>query len=170
MASLDTTRINDYHCIANVTMHSVADASGSYRKAQASTPMAHLTSKLLFAAACFAAVASSATGAPEKRGAPEKQPAPQKQADKSAVIGQPVALVVRPEAIHLAGPRDMRQLLVTGRYADGSERDLTRFCEYHAENPTLVNIAGGAFLQPQAAGETALIIEAGGQTARVPVV
>ena len=78
--------------------------------------------------------------------------------------------MVQPETIRLAGPRAMRQVLVTGRYADGSERDLTSFCDFRVENPALVNLARGGFLQPQAAGETALFVDAGGKTARVPVV
>src|SRR5262249_52379044 len=81
----------------------------------------------------------------------------------------PLSLVVQPDTIRLAGPRAMRQVLVTGLYGDGSERDLTSFGDFRAENPALVKIGRGGFLQAQAAGETALVIEAGGQSARVPV-
>lgn len=125
--------------------------------------MKHLTSKLLFAAACFA-TEWFVTGASLAAGAPEKQ------AEKTAYVGHPVALVVQPEAIRLAGPRAMRQILVTGRYSDGSERDLTNVCELQAETPDLVKISRGGLLRPQAAGETALVIQAGEQTVRVPVV
>src|SRR5207244_2160541 len=81
-----------------------------------------------------------------------------------------VSLMVWPETIRLAGPRAMRQVLVTGRYGDGSERDLTSFCDFRVEHPGLVKIGRGGFLQPQAAGETALVVQAGAQTAHVPVV
>lgn len=121
--------------------------------------MKNVTSMLNSAAVWFLTAASlAAAGVPEK------------QAEKAACIGQPVSLVVQPETIRLAGPRAMRQVLVTGRYADGSERDLTSFCDFRVENPGLVKIGRVGFLQPQAAGETALVVQAGAQTAHVPVV
>jgi len=126
--------------------------------------MKFLTSRLLLAAAWSLTTTALASAAPGKADGPEKL------TEKAACIGSPVALVVRPETIRLAGPRAMRQVLVTGRYADGSERDLTSFCDFRAENPALVRIGRGGFLQPQAAGETALVVEAGQQAARVPVV
>src|SRR6266404_1799138 len=132
--------------------------------------MRHRTSTLLFAAAWLVMAAAVVAGEPEKLGAPQKSGAPERQADKAASVGHPVSLTVRPESIRLAGPRAMRQVLVTGRYRDGNERDLTSLCEYRSENPGLVNIARSGLVTPQAAGETALVIEAGQQTARVPVV
>jgi hypothetical protein len=125
--------------------------------------MNHLSSKRPFVSAWFVlswlGLAASLPAA-----------APDKQAEKAAYIGHPVALAVSPEAVHLAGPRDMRQILVTGRYSDGSERDLTNSCEVRAETPDLVRIGKGGLIRPQVAGETTLVIEAGEQTARVPVV
>src|SRR5947209_20616285 len=53
---------------------------------------------------------------------------PPGEGEKAAVIGQPVSLSVRPELIRLSGPRAMQQVLVTGRYGNGAERDLTPFC------------------------------------------
>lgn len=95
---------------------------------------------------------------------------PSKLPEKTAYVGHPVSLVVSPETVQLAGPRAMRQLLVTGRYPDGSERDLTSFCELRAENPGLVKIARGGLLQPHTSGKTELVIQAGEQSIRVPVV
>ena len=90
----------------NVRIH-LADCHGPVQDS-----MKHLTSKLLFAAGWFLTAASlAAAGAPEK------------QAENAAYIGQPVCLVVQPETIRLAGARAMRQILVTGRYSDGSERE-----------------------------------------------
>jgi hypothetical protein len=129
-----------------------------------------LTSRFVFAAAWLVTAATVGADAPENQGLRQKQGAAAKQADNAASIGKPVSLVVWPETIHLEGPRAMRQLLVTGRYSDGSERDLTRFCEYRLENPALVKVGRGGFLQPQASGETVLVIQAGDQTAHVPVV
>jgi hypothetical protein len=126
--------------------------------------MKDLTSTFLFAMAWVVVAASLFAGEPATHRASTQQ------TDKAAIVGQPVALVIRPETIRLVGPRDMRQVLATGRYADASERDLTSFCEYRAENPAVANIARGGFVTPQTAGETMLIIEAGGQTARIPLV
>lgn len=125
--------------------------------------MKHLTSKLNFAAASFSltwfvSAASLAVGEPEK------------QPEKSAYVGHPVSLAVWPDSVRLIGPRAMRQILVTGRYSDGSERDLTSFCELKAETPDIVRVGQGGLIRPQAPGETALVIQAGEQTARVPVV
>src|SRR5437763_1646986 len=55
------------------------------------------------------------------------------EAEKAAVIGQPASLVVQPETIRLSGPRATQQVLVTGRYRNGTERDLTPFCDFGAE-------------------------------------
>jgi hypothetical protein len=92
------------------------------------------------------------------------------EAERAAVIGQPLGLSVQPETVRLSGPRAMQQLLVTGRYADGSERDLTPFCLLSAEVPGIVTIGHGGFLQPQKDGQTTLIVQAGSCTARVAVV
>jgi hypothetical protein len=90
--------------------------------------------------------------------------------EQSAVVGRPLSLVVQPETIRLSGPRAMRQLLVTGRYADGTERDLTPFCLLRAEVPGVVSIGQGGFLQPDKNGRTTLVVKAGACTARIPVV
>lgn len=95
---------------------------------------------------------------------------PVDQTAKAAYIGQPASLLVQPETIRLSGPRAMRQILVTGRYHDGRERDLTNICEIDAEGPDVVRISRGAFLQSVAAGETTLVVQAGEVSVRVPVV
>ena len=120
--------------------------------------MKHLTSNLLFAAAWLFTAVSWAGSLPEK------------DVDQAAYVGQPVSLVVQPETIRLAGPRAMRQILVTGRYSDGSERDLTSFCEMKLESPDLAKVSRGGLLRAQKAGETVLVIQAGERTARVPII
>ena len=120
--------------------------------------MKPLTSKLVFVIAWLATAIAVAADSPEK------------QSDKAAFVGHPVSLVVQPETIRLAGPRGMRQILVTGRYSDGSERDLTHFCELKVEAPDLVKISRGGLLRPQKVGETVLVIQAGERTARVPII
>src|SRR4051812_39984077 len=59
------------------------------------------------------------------------------------LIGQPTALEVKPAAISLNGPRAGQQLVVTGKYADGTVRDLTAFAAYSNETPDLLETAGG---------------------------
>ena len=55
-------------------------------------------------------------------------------------VGSPTALAVHPESVTLAGPRSAQQVVVTGRYADGTERDLTPFAEWQAEAPDVVEV------------------------------
>ncbi|MBI1916966.1 MAG: DUF1553 domain-containing protein [Planctomycetes bacterium] len=95
---------------------------------------------------------------------------PPGEAEKAAVIGQPVSISVRPAMIRLSGPQAMQQVIVTGRYGDGAERDLTPFCALSAEVPDVVTIGPGGFLQPRKDGRTVLVVQAGPRTARVPVV
>src|SRR5262245_37203754 len=78
----------------------------------------------------------------------------------SAKVGQPVSLVVQPESIRLSGPRAAQQLVVTGRYADGTERDLTPFAFVTVESPDIVAIRPGNFLESHKDGKTTLIVRA----------
>jgi hypothetical protein len=94
---------------------------------------------------------------------------PTDPAAKAALVGQPTALVVQPANITLAGPRAVQQIVVTGRYGDGSARDLTHFCNLSLEANDVASLSDG-FLQPLKNGTTALVIKAASQVARVPVV
>ena len=89
---------------------------------------------------------------------------------KAAVIGQPVSLQVQPEAVRLSGPRAVQQLLVTGRYADGSIRDLTHLCEINVHDDDVCSVALGGFLQARKNGNSSLVIRAAAQSIKVPVV
>jgi hypothetical protein len=88
---------------------------------------------------------------------------------KAALVGNPTALLVQPATITLNGPRSMQQIVVTGRYADGSVRDLTPFCELTLEQADVAAIGELSFLTPRKNGTTTLVLKAGGQTARVPL-
>ena len=75
--------------------------------------------RLQKASACYAAlltVALAVTAAPSRAASPANPD------DKSDLAGKPVALMVQPEAITLTGPRAVQQVVVSGRYADGSLR------------------------------------------------
>jgi hypothetical protein len=93
---------------------------------------------------------------------------PADPAKQAAVIGQPTALLVQPETITLAGPRIRQQIIVTGRYADGSVRDLTPFCSLSCAED-LVVIGDEGYLQPKKNGAGTLVVKAGAQTVRVPL-
>lgn len=94
---------------------------------------------------------------------------PDSPAARAQLIGPPVALQVQPEHVHLNGPRSTQQLLVTGRYADGSLRDLTGVCTWKIADNQLIEITPRGSLSGAADGKTDLMIEVGGLTARVPV-
>jgi hypothetical protein len=88
----------------------------------------------------------------------------------AARVGQPISLMVHPSTVHLSGPHAMQQLIVTGRYADGAERDLTPFCSIRAKADDVVTVNAGGFLQPRNNGRTTLVVQVAQSTARVPVV
>jgi hypothetical protein len=89
---------------------------------------------------------------------------------KAAVVGQPVSLDVHPATIRLSGRNAAQQIIVTARYENGVERDLTPFCILRADADDVVKIGRGGFLQPHKDGCTTLVVEAGQRTARVPVI
>jgi hypothetical protein len=94
---------------------------------------------------------------------------PTDPAARARFIGQPAALIVQPEAITLQGPRAMQQIVVSGRYADGTVRDLTPFCDLTFES-TLAEIKAGGLIVPRKDGTTVLTAKAGGQTAHASVI
>jgi hypothetical protein len=89
---------------------------------------------------------------------------------KSAqVISKPASLMIQPAAVVLTGPRAVRQLLVTGKYADGSIRDLTAVCEYSSDTASVASVQAGGLVQAAKNGTTKLVLRAAGLTATVPV-
>src|SRR5262245_43668341 len=89
--------------------------------------------------------------------------------DRVKIIGQPTSLVVQPGSVTLSGPRSLQQLVVTGKYADGSVRDLTPFATVSADSADVVIVEENLFLRPAKNGTANLAIQAGGQTVRLPV-
>ncbi len=90
-------------------------------------------------------------------------------ADQASVAGQPTALDVFPSTVTLDGIRDARQLVVTGKYPDGSVRDLTAVATGRVEPSDTVDLQTGLFLRPKKNGTTAVVIAVGGKEARVAV-
>jgi hypothetical protein len=77
-------------------------------------------------------------------------------------------LDVQPTTLALTGPRDMRQLIVTGHFADGTVRDLTGACDYSLADAVATVLSDG-LIRPVKNGTTSLTIKAGSQTAKVDV-
>jgi YD repeat-containing protein len=107
---------------------------------------------------CFSPVAGAAGAAP-----------PVDPDERNALIGVPSALEVEPAAVTLSGIRDARQLVVTGRYADGPVRDLTSVAEVRAEPAGVVEVQEGGFLRPKKNGTATVTVAAGGRQVTVPV-
>lgn len=87
-----------------------------------------------------------------------------------AGIDQPLSLAVRPDSIRLTGAREMQQVIVTGRYADGSERDLTSVSVFRIEAGDVAVIGAGGLVEPRKNGRTTLTIQSGAHLVRVPIV
>ena len=96
---------------------------------------------------------------------PARAGIPDDPAARAKVIGQPTAILVQPETIALNGPRAKQQVVITGKYADGFVRDLTPFAELSIEGDVATLYEGG-YLMPKKNGTGALVVKAGGQTAR----
>ena len=77
--------------------------------------------------------------------------------------------MVQPETITLSGMRNRQQVVITGRYADGSIRDLTPFCDLSLEAANTAQAESGGYIVPRRDGATTLLVHAGGRTARIPV-
>ncbi len=94
---------------------------------------------------------------------------PTEPEQRQKVVGAPTALLVQPATIDLAGPRAFQQIVVTGKYADGSVRDLTFFADLTLETPGIVRFDGERLMSPLKDGQTQLIVKAGSQTAKIKV-
>jgi hypothetical protein len=93
---------------------------------------------------------------------------PTDAAARAKVIGQPTALVVQPAEVLLEGPRSLQQMIVTGKYADGTVRDLTPLVEYAIDGP-LASVEAEGMVAPLSNGLGKLTIKAGDKSATIPV-
>src|SRR5579875_309363 len=89
--------------------------------------------------------------------------------DKAAVIGQPITLQVQPKSLTLRGQHAYQQLIVTGHYAGGLIRDLTGVCAMQSESAEIAAVDETGLVTPKKNGQTAILVQAGGKTVRVPV-
>jgi hypothetical protein len=88
---------------------------------------------------------------------------------KAELIGNPTALEVSPKEIVLPDARAMRQVLVTGRYADGQVRDLTSVASYRVESNEVASVDESGMVRPKGNGSTTLQVQVGTHTVTVPV-
>ena len=93
---------------------------------------------------------------------------PTDPAAKAKVIGQPASLMVQPATILLSGTRAQQQLVVTGKYADGTVRDLTAFVDYSMEGDA-ATVDVEQVVLPKKNGTATIVVKAGAQSIKVPV-
>ncbi|OWK40773.1 DUF1549 and DUF1553 domain-containing protein [Fimbriiglobus ruber] len=89
--------------------------------------------------------------------------------DKTALVGQPASLTVAPAAVTLTGPRDVRQLVVTGTYPNGVVRDLTWAVAAKSDKSDVLTVGEGLFLRGAKNGTATLTLSAGGKETTVAV-
>ena len=90
--------------------------------------------------------------------------------ERAALVGAPTELVVGSgAALALSGPRDVAQLVVTGKYSDGQTRDLTAVAESTSSAPDTLSVGEGLFLRGKKNGTATLTISAGGKSTTVAV-
>jgi hypothetical protein len=87
---------------------------------------------------------------------------------RGELLGIPAELFVQPAGVTLTGPRARAQLLVTGRYADGSLRDLTPVCDFSCQGDVATVDATGHVVAKKS-GSSHLLVKAGGKTVEVAV-
>lgn len=79
------------------------------------------------------------------------------------------SITVFPPQVGLDGPRDEQRLIVLGTYADGRQWDLTRTAKYASKAAATATVDALGVIRPVADGEAAITVDAGGQSATVPV-
>ena len=89
----------------------------------------------------------------------------------SASSSLPTLVVVsaEPAAISLVGSRARAQILVSGRFADGSVRDVTGEAVFTPVNATVAGVEANGVLRPRKDGETLLRCAYGGKTTTIKV-
>jgi hypothetical protein len=85
------------------------------------------------------------------------------------IVGKPTSLHVTPEAVSLVGVRTSQQLLVAGRYSDGSTRDLTAFCEWVVSDDKLIDVTSSGLVSGRSDGATTIEVRVAQLAVVVPV-
>ena len=90
-------------------------------------------------------------------------------AERSALIGTPTRVVIGPESPPLRGRRATRQLIVTGAYADGSVRDLTRALTWTSLDPAIAAVSPRGQVVPRGNGAATIVASHGSVEVRATV-
>lgn len=80
-------------------------------------------------------------------------------AQQASIVGLE-QLEVQPTELNLSGPRSSAQLVVSGKFADGIVRDLTRSAEYRASNQVTID---HGFVTPVGNGSGSIEVRVGGK-------
>ncbi|MCI0457625.1 MAG: DUF1553 domain-containing protein, partial [Gemmataceae bacterium] len=88
------------------------------------------------------------------------------RADTPARVAE---LTVEPAPVNLTHAHDRQRLLVTGKLADGTWRDLTRSVRYSSADPTIAAVSPRGIVTPRSSGQTTIEVTGPGATAKVPV-
>jgi hypothetical protein len=79
------------------------------------------------------------------------------------------ALTVFPKAIDLDGPRAEQRIGVLGEYADGRRWDLSHDAKFASGSPGVATVDAVGVVRTAGDGDTTITVQAGGQSAMVPV-
>lgn len=88
---------------------------------------------------------------------------------RRALLGTPKTVTIEPGDALLAGRRATRQLIVTGVYADGSRRDLTRVLEWVSLDPAVATVSPHGRVVPKGNGKATVVARLGSIEARTTV-
>jgi hypothetical protein len=92
-------------------------------------------------------------------------------ADRPAeTIGSPASVEITPANPTLVGRRATRQLILTGRDADGSLRDLTRLVEWVSLDPAVATVSIKGQVVPKGNGTATIVARGGSVESRTTVV
>ncbi|MFO0948280.1 MAG: DUF1553 domain-containing protein [Planctomycetota bacterium] len=115
------------------------------------------------------AVAGLALAGPFAIGEEAKVAPSQEPAKLMETVGEPTRVTIEPKDISLHGPRAYQQILVTGEYADGSVRDLTRLAQYASSEAGVATVTDQGVIHAVGNGSSTVSVRAGSLEATVPV-
>jgi hypothetical protein len=84
-------------------------------------------------------------------------------------IGNPASVEIAPKDSTLVGRRATRQLILSGTYADGSSRDLTRAVEWISLDPAIASVTSKGQVVPKANGVARIVGRKGSIEAKTTV-
>ena len=80
-----------------------------------------------------------------------------------------LSLRVLPDGAVLAGKDSTRQLLVSARFSDGTERDVTRLVKFQSNDDSIAKVNSEGVVTAERGGETAIVVRAPGATAAAKI-